>query len=238
MQRSQPKIVIILLIILLFSCNIPKKESIITSLNTIVDTTTLKFQYNSLAIPLRISKEYSKPILIYFTSDGCGPCLKMERTVFPDSLVKEFYSKNFVCCKSHIKRESGIQSNQIMKFNKSIVDFMKEYDLNGTPSFVVIDSAGKLIHKTSGFMTANEFIQFGKNALSDDRNYPAIKTKIEKGDYSFETVKPYLEGTPQSLSFIDHFFGSKSQKIIDNYFKTQKKLNGIQTIIGISFKDL
>jgi len=223
MKNKQLKIVTLLLVILLSSCGLSKKKSIITSLQTVVDTTTLKFQYKSLDIPLQTSKKENRPILIFFTSDGCGPCLYMERTVFTDSLVKDFYEKNFICCKSHIKRESGVQSNQTLKLNKSISDFMEEFDVNGTPSFIIIDSEGKLIHKKTGSMSANEFIQFGKDALSSDKNYPSIEAKIKNGDYSFETVKLYLEGTPQSSSFLDYFFGSKTQKAVNNYFKTQTK---------------
>jgi len=224
MKKNQLKIVTLLLLILLSSCNLSKKKSIITSLQTIVDTTSLKFQYKSMYIPLKTSKDENRLILIYFTSDGCGPCLNMEHTVFTDSLVKDFYKKNFICCKSHIKRESGPQTKQILELNKSISNFMEEFDVNGTPSFIIIDSEGKLIHKKTGSMSANEFIQFGKDALSDDKNYPAIEAKIKKGDYSFETVKLYLEGTLQSSSFLDYIFGSKIQKVVDNYFKNQKKL--------------
>lgn len=223
LKRNQLKMATLLVIILLSSCNLSKKKSIITSLQTTVDTTSLKFQYKSMEIPLKTSKEENRPIFIFFTSDGCGPCLEMERTVFPDSLVKVFYNKNFICCKSHIKREGGEESNKIQELNKSISDFMKAYDVNGTPSFIIIDPEGKLIHKKTGFMTANEFIQFGKDALSDCNNYPAIEAKIENGDYSFETVKTYLEGLPHSLSFTDYIFGSKTQKIVDLYFKNQNK---------------
>lgn len=226
MKIIKLQIVILLGIIFMTSCNLMNSKKGILSLQTEIDTSSIKFQYETLNNAVKISKEMEKPVFIYFTADGCGPCLKMEHSVFTDSLVMDYYNTNFICVKSHRKRlsSSGIVTDEEKRLNKPIDLVMDKYYISGTPSFVIIDSEGNLIHKSIGYKTQSELIQFGKDALSNDRNYSAIKTKIENGDYSFETVKLYLEGTPaSSSSFLDNIFGRTNQKVIENYFKTQNQ---------------
>jgi len=225
MKNLKLQIAILIGITFISSCNSINSKKEILSLQTEIDTSSIKFQYETLNSAVKISKETKKPVFIYFTADGCGPCLKMDHSVFKDSLVMNYFNNNFVCVKSHRKRLSNslIVTDEEKRLNKPIDIIMEKYYVAGTPSFVIIDSEGSLIHKSIGYKTQSELIQFGKDALSNDRNYSAIKTKIKNGDYSFETVKLYLEGTPASSSFFDYIFGSANEKLIANYFKTQKQ---------------
>ncbi len=225
MKIIKLQIVILIGITFMTSCNLMNSKKGILSLQTEIDTSSIKFQYETLNSAVKISKEMEKPVFIYFTADGCGPCLKMEHSDFTDSLVMDYYNTNFICVKSHRKRlsSSGIVTDEEKRLNKPIDLVMDKYYISGNPSFVIIDSDGNLIHKSIGYKNQSELIQFGKDALSNDRNYSTIKTKIKNGDYSFETVKLYLEGTHESYSFLDNIFGSTNQKVIANYFKTQNQ---------------
>jgi thioredoxin-related protein len=218
-------IAVLIGITILSSCNLINSKNENISLKTEIDTSSIKFQSETLNSALKISKEKRRPVFIYFTADGCGPCLKMDHSVFTDSLVMDYFNSNFVCVKSHRKRlsNSPVVTDEEKRINKPIDIIMDKYYVSGTPSFVIIDSEGNLIHKSIGYKTQSELIQFGKDALSNDHNYSTIKTKIENGDFSFETVKLYLEGTPTSSSSFSNMFGITNQKVIANYFKTQKQ---------------
>ena len=140
---------------------------------------------------IKISKKRELPIFIYFTADGCRSCVKMDRTVFPDSIVMNFIKQNFICAKSHWKRlpsKEGYITKEEMELNSPIDDIMQLYEVNGTPSFVVIDSEGSLLHKKIGFMNPKQLVQFGRDALGDENNYTAIEKKINDGEFSFENA--------------------------------------------------
>ena len=204
----------------LSACDFSSKKEKLFSLQAEIDTNSIYFGYENLKTAIEHSKEKGLPVFIYFTWDGCGPCLWMERTVFIDSVIKHFYNQNFISAKVHGRRlsSSGIISAEEQKMNKPIDLVMKEYGVYGTPSFVVIDSQGNLIHKSIGASNKEEFLQFGKDALSDDRNYAVIKEQVENGNNSYELVKTYLDGNnPTSKSL-----KRKKKKIIDNYFTTQE----------------
>jgi thioredoxin-related protein len=210
--------------IILTSCNFSNRKDIISDLKTEVDTKFINYEFESMDNVLKKAKEQNKKIFIYLTSDGCGPCIKMERQVFCDSTLSKFYNENFVCVKSRLKYTSNeMKSSDFKKLNKTQMKFMDEFEIQGTPAFVVLSPNGDLVHIRRGYMGMDEFIQFGKDALSSEKNYITLKSKIEKGDYSFETVRLYLNCIPRSAVYMDDYFEFEAQKVLDKYFKTQEK---------------
>ena len=188
---------------LLSACDFSSKKEKLFSLHTEIDTNSIYFGYKSLRTAIESSKEHGLPVFFYFTWDGCGPCLEMERSVFTDSIVINFYNKNFINVKAHGKRLSFSAeiSDEENKLNKPIDNVMNEFGVRGTPSFVVIDCNGKLIHKSIGYLNKEDFFQFGKDALSDERSYAIIKKKVENGNYSYELIKSYLDGNNPTSFF-------------------------------------
>jgi len=212
--------------VILTSCNFSNRKDIISSLKTEVDKKSINFEFESMDSALKKAKEQNKKIFIYLTSDGCGPCIKMERQVFCDSTLAKFYNENFVCAKSRIKYTSSeMKSSDFKKLNKTQMNFMDEFEIQGTPSFVILNLNGDLVHIRRGYMDMDEFIQFGNDALSSEKNYISLKSKIEKGDYSFETVSLYLNCIPSASVYMDDFFECDAQKVLDKYFKTQGKID-------------
>ena len=104
---------------------------------------------------------------MYFTSDGCGWGLKMERDVFSDTTLQKFINENFICSKVYLKRPSAVmKAKEYKKLNKSKLDFMDLYNIEATfPTFVIIDTNGKLIKKESKYMDVQEFVQFAGDGL-------------------------------------------------------------------------
>ena len=42
------------------------------------------------------AKTENKPLFVDFYTDWCGPCKKMDKEVFTDAKVAEFYNTNFI----------------------------------------------------------------------------------------------------------------------------------------------
>lgn len=104
---------------------------------------------------------------MYYTSDGCGWCLKMERDVFSDTILQKFINENFICSKVHLKRTaSEMKERDYKRLNKSKLDFMDLYGIDlAFPTFVIFSTNGKLIKKESKYMDVQEFVQFAKEGL-------------------------------------------------------------------------
>ena len=158
-------IAIIISSLLIWSCT--NREEIIKSLETEVETQSIQFKYDKFGNALKEAEKQEKPLLIYFTSDGCGLCLKMEKEVFTDSTLQDFINKEFICSKVHLKRTSSVmKTRDYKKLNKSKLEFMDLYKIEPAfPTFAILDFRGHLISKKSKYMNIQEFIQFGKEGL-------------------------------------------------------------------------
>lgn len=158
---------IILSFFLLVAWSCTNREEITNSLETEIDIHSIQFKYDKFSDAQKEAEKMKKPLLMYFTSDGCGWCLKMERDVFSDTTLHNFINENFICSKVYLKRPAAVmKTKDYKKLNKSKLDFMDLYNIEGAfPTFVIIDTNGKLIKKESKYMDVQEFVQFAKVGL-------------------------------------------------------------------------
>lgn len=166
---------------------------------------------------LNQAKEEKKLVFVYFTTDGCAPCIRMAREVFPDTELVDYLNSNFVCVKSKWSK-NNVQDSELRN----------KYNIRGNPNFVVINSKGDVIHRMpraamgSGYKSKDELIQFGKEALGSENNYAAYKSKFENGDLSYESVSAYLEFLPPiAMHVVDGDYDNETQRVLDKYFTTQ-----------------
>ncbi|WP_299582416.1 thioredoxin fold domain-containing protein [uncultured Sunxiuqinia sp.] len=159
------RIVLAFFFLITWSCT--DREAIIDSLETEIDTRSIQFKYDKFSDAQKESEKMKRPLLMYFTSDGCGWCLKMERDVFSDTTLQNFINENFICSKVYLKRPAAVmKTKDYKKLNKSKLDFMDLYHLEAAfPTFVIFDTNSKLIKKESKYMDIQEFVQFAKDGL-------------------------------------------------------------------------
>lgn len=169
-----------------------------------------------------IAKKENKPVLLYFTSNVCGICKRMEREFFYHKDVIDTYNKNFICAKSN-KTFIGdaMRAKDFNKLNEELIVYDKKFNVTANPTFIVINADGDIVHKTEGYKDKQAFLRFANDALSDDRSYIELKKKIQNGDISFETVKMYLECVEPAMRYMDNEYKCEAQEVLDNYFKTQ-----------------
>lgn len=100
---------------------------------------------------LVLAKKEKKLIFLDAYTDNCQPCIMMEKNVFTQDKVADFYNDNFI--------------NLSMNLGTEHTNLAEKYGATGYPSFLFIDGNGKLISFESGLTTADKFLQYGKDAL-------------------------------------------------------------------------
>mgnify|MGYP001167333083 CR=1 FL=1 len=98
---------------------------------------------------LQTAKQQNKIIFVDVYTDWCGPCKEMDRSVFTAKLVGNKYNNGFLSYKLNAEKGEGIQ-------------LAEDFNVNGFPTFLYLNSRGDLLYRFSGFMEPDQL-----NAAAD-----------------------------------------------------------------------
>ena len=131
--------------------------------------TTIVFNQIQYRDVFELAKKEQKSVFLFFHFDGCGACVKMEKTVFTDRNVADFYNSNFVNFEINTREGEGIETNKI-------------YNIQMHPTCLYLDSDGNILHKIVGAFSPEEFILHGLDALDPNKTLYAYKELYQKGN--------------------------------------------------------
>lgn len=94
------------------------------------------------------AKSANRPLLIEFHSEGCAPCLLMERQVLSDARVQ-----------TAVRAFVPVRVDAFQR-----VELMQRYEIPGTPAFVIADANGNSVKQIIGSRTIDEFLEFLQQA--------------------------------------------------------------------------
>lgn len=175
--------------------------------------TTLTFRQVDYSQIFEIAKEENKAVLLYFHYDGCGACLKMEKTAFLDKHVADFYNSNFVSLEVNTEKGEGIATNEI-------------YNVYMHPTFLFLDENGNVLHKIVGVFNSEEFLLHAKNSLNTLNSLSYFK-------------KQYMDGNREASFLYDYCYKLNDayeldSLIINEYLNTQS-INDLSKEENIKF---
>jgi thioredoxin-related protein len=113
----------------------------------------IKFsKFPGLEKALAKSTSSNKPIFIDTYTDWCGWCKHMDKEIFSDQEVANYFNENFICMKVDGEAESSSS-------------FLSKYEVSGYPCLLILDSNGSVLNRSDGAITdITEFIEFGEMA--------------------------------------------------------------------------
>ena len=95
-----------------------------------------------------LAKAENKKILLDFTgSDWCGWCVKFNKEVLSKPEFIEYAAKNLVLVELDFPRKMQLPA-ELKKANESL---QSKYNVDGFPTFVVLNSQGKEIGRQEGY---------------------------------------------------------------------------------------
>lgn len=101
---------------------------------------------------LALAKKENKPIFLDVYASWCGPCKLLKKNTFPDEKVGAYFNENFINATLNGEKGDGLK-------------VARELKVNGYPSLYVLNSEGKLILYSVGYLAPSDLIMFGKAGM-------------------------------------------------------------------------
>ncbi len=113
-------------------------------------------EWKSYQQALDLAKKDDKPIFVYFYSDSCPYCKLMSSKVFSDGRIAGILSKDFVPVKVNVRTDVDLVKKFAPAFKEKNMAFV-------TPSYVIMDSRGRIIDIKAGYLEKKEFENYIMN---------------------------------------------------------------------------
>ncbi|EOR96145.1 hypothetical protein ADIARSV_0658 [Arcticibacter svalbardensis MN12-7] len=175
------------------------------------------FEKGPMSIVLEKARLSGKPILIFL--DGPVITKKSEqykqRSVLYQTKVAEVFHDNFICYRAAMGSKESTQ-------------LQKQYESAIFPSFLFLNSEGKLVHRSAGFMDKAEqyikLVDYVTTLLKSGNNIADYQTRYESGDKSERLLSAYISakihlGFIDNADLIDYYVESIKLKDINTYNK-------------------
>lgn len=89
----------------------------------------------------------ARPVVVDFVADWCIPCHEMDATTFVDPEVRA-EAERFAMLKADITRE-----------NETTLGWVQDYNVQGVPTLLFIDSAGNEVERLVGYVGPREMVE-------------------------------------------------------------------------------
>jgi thioredoxin-related protein len=117
-----------------------------------VHAQSIKFSSSSIKTLMAKSEKKKKLIFVDTYADWCAPCKMMEKDIFPQKTVRNFYNKKFICTKIDMESPLG-------------EEFSTKHKVQSIPTFYFLNSRGNVIYKkVGGTKDAEKFVEYGQTA--------------------------------------------------------------------------
>lgn len=153
------------------------------------------------------AKKENKLVFIDAYASWCGPCKMMEKNIFTQKSVGDFYNKNFVNARIDMEKGEGREIAQ-------------KFGVRSYPTYLFLNGDGELISQNYGYMEESIFLAMAQDINSPNNKNGSLKERFAKGEKSPD----FLINIMKLNSSSDFEFAKKAS---ERYFENKKKTEEI-----------
>jgi len=118
---------------------------------------------------LEAAQEQRKLIFVDAYTMWCGPCKMMDRNVYPDSEVGQYYNEHFINVKMDMERGEGYS-------------FASKYNVTVYPTLLFINHEGAQIYRDSAYKSPQQMLSIAMEAQDPEKNLALLELEFDTGD--------------------------------------------------------
>ncbi|MEC5394390.1 thioredoxin family protein [Bergeyella sp. RCAD1439] len=161
----------------------------------------IAFEDKSFGEILAKAKKENKLVFVDAFAAWCGPCKQMEKNVFPQEKVRDYYNHNFVNARFDMEKGEG----------RTIA---AKYGVRSYPTYLFINGEGEVVYKGMGYLEESQFLALGNEANSVGKGGSA-KERFAQGEkdpeFLFNAIKLNANTDPEF-----------AKKVSERYFQVRK----------------
>lgn len=166
---------------------------------------SIDFQNTGFKEILAKAKKEKKLVFMDAYATWCGPCKLMEKNIFPQKSVREYYNANFINSRFDMEKGEGRE-------------IARKYGIRSYPSFLFLNGDGEVVMKSYGYMDENQFLSLAKEANHPKLKSGSYKEQFEKGEndpeFLMNMIRLYAESDYElAKKASERFFAGKKEPL-------------------------
>ena len=151
---------------------------------TLAQADGIAFRVLSFSEALKRAEVEDKLLFVDCFTTWCGPCKRLSKVVFKDSLVADYFNRHFVNLKMDMEKGEG-------------VELRKKYGVHAYPTLLFINSSGEVVYRLVGAEDAPELLKKVKLGV-ESGGLSGLKKRYEAGDHYFLVFYYYVHDVNSS----------------------------------------
>lgn len=149
------------------------------------------------------AKKEKKIVFLDAYASWCGPCKMMERNVFTQKSVGDYFNTNFVNARFDMEKGEGR-------------DIAAKYGVRSYPTYLFLNGDGELVSQNFGYMEESMFLTMAQDVNSPNNKKGSLKERFAQGEKNPE----FLINIMKLNSSTDYPFAKQAS---ERYFENKKK---------------
>lgn len=148
------------------------------------------------------AKKEKKIVFLDAYASWCGPCKMMERNVFTQKSVGDYFNANFVNARFDMEKGEGR-------------DIAVKYGVRSYPTYLFLNGDGELVSQNFGYMEGSMFLTMAQDVNSPNNKKGSLKERFARGEKDPE----FLINIMKLNSSSDFNFAKQAS---ERYFENKK----------------
>ncbi|MDR6459613.1 thiol-disulfide isomerase/thioredoxin [Chryseobacterium vietnamense] len=149
------------------------------------------------------AKKEKKLVFIDAYASWCGPCKMMEKNVFTQKAVSDYYNTNFINARFDMEKGEGR-------------DIASKFGVRSYPTYLFLNGEGELVSRNTGYLEESLFVAMAQDINSPGNKKGSLKDRFAGGEKDPEFLINIMKLNANS----DYEFAKKAS---ERYFQNKKK---------------